>query len=543
MRNRSKEEVMNKVMMKVWLVLCFGAVSVVTVIAQPKAQSTKDDPVELATIVIQGTESVEIPGGTKQQPRKTTALSRDRLDSLNTLEKHTAIRLPFVSLPTTSLEKPMAKGFVKGELGQFLTPLLDAGYGFAIGGYRLEANGGLEASNGHVNNADFTNFRLSLDAEYVAPEKFIFFGGSKTQSFIRFSRDAHNLYAIQSAVHRSLTDFSAGLRTDGSYNGYTYSLGGDWNAGSLAQSNNDAVNNALHGFIGATKRFDDLVVGAEANLQFHTLRGNGLNMMDFLANANYVRETYKVRAKAGLQSYTNASGATFGAVKVIADGEYFLNGNFTIGAFIRSGLSENSFIRMMRENPYISNTAQIEFARENIAVGGRLWYHPLEKISVMMKGSFASIGNYAVWQGNHDASFALRYSDVMLIEAEAEAAYTYDEHNIFNLNLQTRSVKSANESTLPYILPFQTSIRWNRTWTDEIGTQLTASYMGTRSTGNGTVPQLSGYTDISLRATYAFNSVLQAYIRVDNITNSTIFVWEGYKERGIFFAAGVLCNF
>ncbi len=529
--------------MKTWLVFCFGITSTMMCVAQQKAQTTKDDPVELATIVIQGTEAVDIPGGTKQPPRKTLALTRDRLDSLNTLEKHTAIRLPFVALPTTSLEKPITKGYVKGELGQFLTPLLDAGYGFALGGYRLEANGGLEASNGHVNNADFANFNFSLDAEYVAPEKFIFFGGSKTQSFIRFSRDAHNLYAVPSAVHRSLTDFSAGVRTDGSYNGYTYSLGGDWNAGSLAQSNNDAVNNALHGFIDATKRFDDLVVGAEANLQFHTLRGNGLNMMDFLANANYVQETYKVRAKAGLQSYTNANGATFGAMKVIADGEYFLNGDFTLGAFIRSGLLENSFIRMMRINPYISNSAEIEYARENIAVGARLWYHPLEKIGIMMKGTVASIGNYAVWQGNQQASFALRYADVMLIEAEAEVVYTYDEYNTFNANVQTRSIKTAKESTLSYILPFQTSIRWNRTWNNEIGTQLTASYMGTRSTGSNNVPQLSGYIDLSLRATYSFNSVLQGYIRVDNITNSTIFVWEGYKERGIFFAVGVLCNF
>jgi len=534
---------MNNMIIKTWLVFCFGIISTITCIAQQKAQTTKDDPVELATIVIQGTEAVDIPGGTKQPPRKTIALTRDRLDSLNTLEKHTAIRLPFVALPTTSLERPITKGYVQGELGQFLTPLLDAGYGFAIGGYRLEANGGLEASNGHVNNADFTNFRFSLDAEYVAPEKFIFFGGSKTQTFVRFSRDAHNLYAIPTAVHRSLTDFSVGVRTDGSYDGYTYSLGGDWNAGSLAQSNNDAVNNALHGFIGATKRFDDLVLGAEANLQFHTLRGNGLNMMDLLANANYVQENYKVRAKAGLQSYTNANGATFGAIKVIADGEYFLSGDITIGGFIRSGLLENSFIRMMRVNPYIINSAEIEYARENIAVGGRLWYHPLEKVSVMMKGTFASIGNYSVWQGNQEASFALRYTDVTLIEAEAEAVYTYDEHNVFNANVQTRSVKSAKENVLPYILPFQTSIRWNRNWNKEIGTELTTSYMGTRSTGSGVVPQLSGYFDISLRASYSINSTLQAYIRVDNITNSTIFVWDGYKERGIFFAAGVLYNF
>lgn len=508
--------------------------------AQQKPKPGADDPVELATIVIQGTEAVDIPGGTKQPPRKTKSLTKDRLDSLNTLEKHTAIRLPSIPLPETSLEKPMHKGFIKGELGQFLTPLLDAGYGFAIGGYRMELNGGLEASNGHVTNAQFNNFNVSLDAEYVAPEKFIFFGGSKTQSFIRLKRDAHNLYAVQSAAHRSLTDFSIGLRTDGSYNGYTYSLGGDWGAGSVMQQGSDAVNNILHGFVGATKKFNDIVIGAEANLQFHTLHGKGLNMMDFLASGVYVDHQYLVKVKSGLQSYTNAEGATFGAFKVFVDGDYFLSENFTVGGYVHSGLLGNSFIQQMRLNPYISNTLSIEYARENIGVGARLWYHPLERMSVMAKGSFGSLGNYAVWNGNSDATFGLKYLNVSRIEVETELSYTLDNNNILNANVQARSVSSKENDMLPYISPFQTSIRWDRTWTDKFGSQLTATYFATRSTGNSSNPQLSGYIDVSLLGTYTISSNLKAHIRIDNILNSTIYVWDGYKERGIFFAGGVL---
>jgi hypothetical protein len=93
--------------------ICSGSL----LFAQQKNTQTKDDPVELATIVIQGTEAVEIPGGSKQIPRKTPHLTQERLDSLNSLEKHTAIRLPAVNLPTNSLARPIATGFVKGELG------------------------------------------------------------------------------------------------------------------------------------------------------------------------------------------------------------------------------------------------------------------------------------------------------------------------------------------------------------------------------------------------------------------------------------------
>jgi hypothetical protein len=49
---------------------------------------------------------------------------------------------------------------------------------------------------------------------------------------------------------------------------------------------------------------------------------------------------------------------------------------------MRSGLLENSFMDLMRINPYISGKTVVEFPRENIITGARFWYHPLEKIII-----------------------------------------------------------------------------------------------------------------------------------------------------------------
>lgn len=519
--------------------ICSGSL----LFAQQKNTQTKDDPVELATIVIQGTEAVEIPGGSKQIPRKTPHLTQERLDSLNSLEKHTAIRLPAVNLPTNSLARPIATGFVKGELGQFISPLIDAGYGFSLGGYRLEANGGIEASNGHLANADYFNARLALDAEYIAPEKFIFFGGSKTHTFMRFDRFSHELFALQNPIERTRSHFIIGVQTNGAYSGYTYKIGGDWGASSLAQQNEDAVNNLLHGFIGATKKIGDITVGADADLRFHTLRGSGLQLIDLFGSAEYIQEQFLIKATSGLQSYTNADGATFAAFALRANADFSLHPNITLSGFMRSGLLENSFMDLMRINPYISGKTVVEFPRENIITGARFWYHPLEKLSFMMEGSLGSIGNFALWSNENNGTFSVRYSEVMALQTNTEIVYSIDEHNQLTGNVQVRSITGNDINTLPYIPPFQGSIRWDRTWTDKFSSQLSTTYIGVRSTGNTSMPQLEGYVDVSLRATYSLTNAMQCYVRIDNMTNSNIFVWEGYKERGIFFAAGVLWNF
>jgi outer membrane cobalamin receptor len=143
----------------------------------------------------------------------------------------------------------------------------------------------------------------------------------------------------------------------------------------------------------------------------------------------------------------------------------------------------------------------------------------------------------------NNGTFSVRYSEVMALQTNTEIVYSIDEHNQLTGNVQVRSITGNDINTLPYIPPFQGSIRWDRTWTDKFSSQLSTTYIGVRSTGNTSMPQLEGYVDVSLRATYSLTNAMQCYVRIDNMTNSNIFVWEGYKERGIFFAAGVLWNF
>jgi len=50
---------------------------------------------------------------------------------------------------------------------------------------------------------------------------------------------------------------------------------------------------------------------------------------------------------------------------------------------------------------------------------------------------------------------------------------------------------------------------------------------------------LKSYLDLRFYADYQINSILTAYMNLQNILNEDIFIWQGYKERGLFFNFGV----
>jgi len=55
--------------------------------------------------------------------------------------------------------------------------------------------------------------------------------------------------------------------------------------------------------------------------------------------------------------------------------------------------------------------------------------------------------------------------------------------------------------------------------------------------------QLDGYFDIDLRAEYYFSKSLGAFVNLENIFNQEIYIWNGYRQRGIFAQLGILYTF
>jgi hypothetical protein len=51
--------------------------------------------------------------------------------------------------------------------------------------------------------------------------------------------------------------------------------------------------------------------------------------------------------------------------------------------------------------------------------------------------------------------------------------------------------------------------------------------------------QLPSFADLRLSATWKIKPSVHLFVRGENLLNQTIFLWDGYQERGIFGTVGV----
>jgi hypothetical protein len=538
---------MNNTLLKYSLVLAAFFLLKSSAIAQEKGDTTKakQQPLELPEFVITGQEQLNVPGGIKQEPSKTRALKKSELDSLNSLEKQTTLVPSPVVMPSSALPVRFFKGFVRGEIGQFITPDILGGYSADFDGYNLFANGRFTTSGGHVDNADFTKMLASANLSYTAPEKYYIFGGSTTETAVLFKRDSYKLYALAAAPQRSVTNFGARVDVDGNFEGFSFSTGAGYDMLNLSQAQETTDNN-LNGFLKLQNQWQGFLVGGDVLLDFHTLRGDGLRFIELAGTGELSGEDLTLRARGGFQT---AKGDFDARNALLLDGEveWRLNELFTLRGGASTGLKNNTFKNLIEINPYLSDSARVDFAHEMLGARGFLLIHPTPELNFSAGVRTGSVERLPVFVAADSGSFAIRYEDAATLEILGEAMWQMTPTDNFTANvilngssLQTDSVSG---KAIPYTSPLQGALTYNRAWTDEISTGITAAFTGERYADVANTAKLPAYTDLRLEAAYKLNERFSIFARANNLLNQDIFVWQNYRERGIFGAAGILWKF
>lgn len=520
-------------------ILAFLIMSTVAQAQQPSSPP----PLELPDIVISGKEKIDIPAGTKQMPERPKPLSKKDLDSLNSLEKQPALLLSLGNLHDNLPKKEFARGYVRGEFGQYISPIISAGYGTEFGGYKLNALAGYASSGGHVDNAEFSIINAHLNADYIAPDKFVFFGGSKTETTIDFARKGYNLYAVSSAPpERVTTDFSAKIGVTGEYNGFGYSAGGGWAGLGFSSGGRTLSDNALNGHLRVQQKWNEAIVGAHMLLDLHTFDGRAVNFMEAGGFGEYMINNWTLSGLLGLQTATTSAAITQGGVHVAGKAEYRLSPLFTLRGEISSGLGNNSFREMILRNPYLSDSSEINFTRTHILTRAGVVYHPTEALGVTVGLEYKMVSNTPLMlSSGATGTFMPLYAEVSQMQLTSELAWalTPKDNLTSTLAITSATLTEQPSAVVPYLPALLLSGQWHRAWSEQIGTQITVHYTGARQADTSKTRELSGFLLLSLRGEYKLSAQARVYVRLENLLNSSVFLWDAYKERGIFSAVGI----
>jgi hypothetical protein len=432
--------------------------------ATKPAAKQSEQPLELPEFVITGVEAIDVPGGRKQAPQRPPRLTAEELDRLNPLEKQPPRAIPAVRLPEINLAPQTLQGFVRGEFGMFITPALDAGYHMQAGGFDLYARAHGTYSQGHstthatgisrANNTPdrstgFTDVGASLTTSYVAAEKFFFFGGSKTDSYIRGRHRSYQLFGSEaaSAPQRSTLEAGGGVQTSGTFETVRYEMGASFEYMALSGNrfSDEAsllasraspfatTNGLLRGFLAGSVPIEPsqkhgLRLGGRVNLDAQGFAARSaaqaLSFLHAAATAQYdiaastasSSSSSSVSSKAspaeardagsfavislelGAQHARNSADAVQGALAAALALDIHLSSSLTVRGGANTGLSPNAYQFLLRQNPYLDDSVLVDYTRSLYDVHLAVAFHPVSSFRASITGRMRSLERMPVFQ-------------------------------------------------------------------------------------------------------------------------------------------------
>ena len=535
--------------------LMFVATNGVTVQAQTTTTTTtsqkttqtrevQTQPMELPNVIIEGKEQLNVRGGIKQYPEKTRRLTDAELDSINPTQKLQALLLPMKTMPKIMINKEYKKGYLRGSIGNYTSANALGGYEYTKREYTFLGKAYLDYTDGHVKDSD--HFGLGVDGKviYIAPKKFWIFGGSKTTGTLKLDNYSYNMYGMDTAVDRNAFNFGLGIHSEGQYSGYSFKTGADLDVFSLKHSGKSKTDGSGEGFLNISKKFDNLEANALGDIEFHSNGGNSTNLLTFGAGVRFQPNDMSFDLNFAFQSAGSSESVERGNIKIDAGFDYRISPDFTVKVQLETGFIDADMQSLWLTNHFISNTPVIDYAF-NKEIKGYLLYHPTQKLMVSGGVKIAATSRFAYFVPDEKNIYEVEYADANNIGLFAKAVYNLTDKDIVfgEFLLESRSFSEGDENNIPFIPKSTISAAYDRNWTDKFSSHVMLKYVGKRYADVENKIKMDPYLNAGIGVGYKVNSDFKIFANIDNLFNSEIYIWDKYKERDLFFNAGVLWHF
>jgi len=515
-------------------------------------------PLELPNFIIEGVEQINVRSGIKQNPSKTRMLNSAELDSLNSLEKESAVLISPDPLPTNSLSKSFKKGFAIASLGLFATPNLELGYGEKIAGYELFAHTGFEASSGDVKRSNYSKFFVYGYSDFIAPEKFFIFGGSRTRTSVFVNNKSYNLYAIpasqtQSGFYdRNALAYGLKIETNGNFDNVTFNTGASINSLQLSTNNkaldyynsSKAFDNEISGFLNVKSLWNNYLLAGNLILDFYSLRANSMNFMQLDAAVSYFTSDISLLVGGGFQSAVNSSGKYRGGLLLKGEIEYRMSSLITIKGSLISGLENKSYNDFFAINQYLSFDTPIDYMYNLALINGAIILHPDERLTFSGGMKWRIADRMPFFDEVSRGIFTIRYDQGTTLELIPEIIWdiTNKDRMTANMNYIVGALNN-HSGPIPYHPLMMANFKYRKVMFDKLGLQIGLHYVSNRDVSVENTDKIDNFMNLSVESDFRLNENFLLFVNFNNMTSSNIIYWNNYKERGLYANFGLMWQF
>lgn len=510
----------------------------------PVASPTPTQPLELPNFIIEGKEQLNVQAGIKQFPSRPATLTKSEIDSINPVQKLQALLLPPKSMPIDLLNKSYKKGYLKADLGNYTTANILAGYEYDANEFTFLGKGFLNYTDGYLKNSDKSGGGIDLSLFYIAPKKYWIFGGSKTTANITYTNYSYKLYAMDSVADRAAGTVRLSVDSEGEFQGFGFNTGAAYKAFHLNHNSVDGFENTFNGHLGIKTNIDNVEFSAKSKLQLSAISGNSTNIFDVGAGVKFFLDDMTFDLNGSFSSVGSTDDVQRANIALSAGFDYRLNQDFTIKASLVTGFDNQQFENMWSYNRFMTNLPNIDFSYDK-SIRAYLQYHPNQRImaSVGLKKSATDRQKYFVMDSLR--VYDLRYADSegFLIFAKGSVELTPADKLYAEINFQNNTITDSLSNKIPFVPSLSADVAYDRNWTDKFGTKIEMNYVGNRYTNLNNKIELDAFINLKMCLEYKLNSNFKIYSILDNLLNSDIYIWDKYKEREIYIAAGILWQF
>lgn len=500
-------------------------------------QPAPNAPLELPDFLVTGKAVVDIAAGVKQSPQKPARFATSDLDSLNPTEKFPSPTVPNRSLPRFSRERIVNNSYIDGLFGMYTSPMLAAGTSFTAGEYRIDADLDAGYSRDWQPNARILDIGANVSSAYVAPEKFYLFGKGLTETDVSVRHREFTLFATPDAPVRSSTKLYAGISTEAFVGERPIVAHLHWNLHSLQDLDGESVKDQrVHGDITGSigKRFS-----ASMNIDMQSVAGQSYPYAEAQIARTFGDSLLRFRAALGAQYGASTGDMARMGLLVDVRVDYEPSELFTYGATMRSGLRQVRFSDLLQINPYLSASTLIDQPYDIIHVGLFAKHHPSQRVQIVAGMEFRQTTRSAIWVDTVAGVFDVEYRDVTALSARLEMSYQPTSRDRVLLTGIVQTAVTSSDVTVTYTEPIRLDAAYRRYWTSSLTSEIGLQYVGRRWADLGNSREIDAFLDLHARLSYALGHGMDLVVTADNLVNSTIILWNGYRERGIFVSAGV----
>lgn len=491
-------------------------------------------PLELPNFIIEGKEEIDVQVAGKQFPNYQTFMPISIIDTLNYLEKpRSYVVFPF-TIPDKIIQRNYPDGYAGIKVGSFVTFESIAGYRTIYKDFNLFGFADFQASRGHINNANYFKYNFGIQSDYVAPEKFYIFGKSKTTSNLNFSGRHYRLYAIDTAPSRSLFDFDIAVVSLGEFEGNNFDVAGKFyllnQSGLGVLKENSISGNLQFNFpIGRTKVLSNI------SLNFRQSKGKPANFYEFWTKISSFVSEFSINPLLGIQIGKPTNVSTRVGLHIELPFAKVINQSVTLVGKIYNKLEENSLQSLIKENPYLSDSIELDYSNSTgIAIG--TYFYPVPKIFISSEASYIHSSRDLCFDFSSLGLFNVRYLSTNSFKLMLEGRYENEKIGTFAANAVAEISRIASfRKVMPNRPILKIGAIYSRNIFSDLKIVVKFERIGERYADVNNRIKLYAYSNIGLLVNYLYGKNFSFDIELENLLNSNINYWYGYKERGFAF--------